>query len=170
MKESLSSSEWTLLALFFVFIASLIGIAKVNVYRAQDRIGKIANEKTEVIITISGAVKKPGDYLVPVGITLEKALKKSRPTPYADLKGVPIKKIIESPLCVNIEELKEVRVGVSGAVLEVVEVVMPVGSRICDLKSKIDFTNDTDKSYFRSRKLLRDGDKIVVPKKTVERN
>ena len=65
-------------------------------------------------------------------------------------------------------EEKEVRVVVRGAVKEPVEVVLPAGSRICDLKDQIIFTEETNKAFFRRKKVLRDGEEIIVPKKTVE--
>ena len=162
--------EWTLLSVFFLIIASFVFISKVNASRAVDAIGQIDEEPRQILVMIDGAVKKPGQYWVSEGTLVESVLRKSRPSPYADLKLQPLKEIVTNPLHLTVAELKEVKVSVSGAVLESLELVMPVGSRISDLKSKITFTSETDKSFFRRRKLLKDGDKIEVPKKTVEQN
>lgn len=168
MKHSLNSSEWTLLSIFFLIIASLIFISKVNTSRAADTIGQIEEKQTQILVTIEGAVKKPGQYWVSEGTLVKTALRKALPNSYADLRALPLKEIITQPLHLTVTELQEVKVSVGGAILEPLELVMPVGSRIFDLKSKITFTPETDKRFFRRRKLLKDGDKIEVPKKTVE--
>ena len=150
-------------------MASLVVVAKINAYRAQDAIDQLIDAPLEYIVTISGAVKKPGEYPCSAGTSIGDALKKAKPSPFANLQLLDLKKFITGPCDVVIEELKEVRVQVDGAILEPLEIVMPVGSRISDLKSKIDFTQESDKSFFRRKKLLKDGDKITVPKKGLER-
>jgi hypothetical protein len=47
---------------------------------------------------------------------------------------------------------------------------LPAKSRVSDLKSKVVLSPDADKSYFRRRRWLKNGEKIEVPKKTVEEN
>ncbi len=169
-QQSLSSSEWTLLAIFLFLIGSLIFIAKVNVQRASDLIAQVVEPPLEFLVVIDGAVRKPGEYMVPVGTCVSAVLRKAHPLPYADLRSIDPEEIITATKRMTIQELQEIRVHVDGAIVEPLELILPVGSRISDLKSKIGFTKDTDRAFFRRRKLLRDGDKVVVPKKTVERN
>lgn len=61
----------------------------------------------------------------------------------------------------------EVRVTVRGAA-ESIELVLPKGSRISDLKEKISLSAEADKTFFRRKRKLKDGEVIEVPKKTVE--
>ncbi len=64
--------------------------------------------------------------------------------------------------------LTEITVHVRGAVLEPAQLKMPVQSRICDLKSKISLASNADRTFFRRKKRLKNGEIIEVPKKTVE--
>lgn len=168
MKILLSAAEWTLLSVFAIIMASLVFISKFNAIRAADAIGKIPEEQIQILVTIDGAVKKPGQYLVAEGAPAIAAIRKAKPSPWADLKA--FKEPIMSPLHIHVPELKEIRVHVAGEITAPAELVLAVGSRICDLKSKIGFTSETDKTFFRRKRRLRDGEKIEVPKKKVERN
>ncbi|OGN64853.1 MAG: hypothetical protein A3E80_01870 [Chlamydiae bacterium RIFCSPHIGHO2_12_FULL_49_9] len=61
-----------------------------------------------------------------------------------------------------------VTVIVRGAVEEPLEVALPKGARISDLKSKVALKKDADKAFFKRRRLLKNGEIVLVPKKSVE--
>jgi protein involved in polysaccharide export with SLBB domain len=168
MKYSLRPTGWALLVSLLLFLSSLVLIAKVNAYRAFPAIAAVEFQQEEILVTIDGAVKKPGQYTVYAGSTVGQLVRKAKPTGDANLQALPLKEILDGPRHIVVEELKEIRVFVEGAIAEPVEVVLPPKSRISDLKSKVNFTDETEKTFFRRRKLLKNGDKIVVPKKTVE--
>ena len=168
MKHSLKSSEWLLATSLLVLIASLVWVAHVNAKQASSAIATTSLVREAILVTIDGAVKKPGLYSVPLGTTVGQIVRKAKPTRDANLKLVPCKEVVDAPLHLTIEPLEEIRVVVTGAIAETLEVTLPPGSRISDLKSKVIFTQETEKTFFRRKKLLKDGDQIVVPKKTVE--
>ncbi|MGB7977629.1 MAG: SLBB domain-containing protein [Chlamydiales bacterium] len=170
MKNSLGSAEWLLAATLLLFIASFLLIAKINGRKAASALAAASFEREEILVAIEGAVKKPGEYLVEAGTTVGQALRKARPLPDANLKALPLNEIIDAPLRLCVEELQEIAVTVTGAVEEPVLLRLPPKSRISDLKSKVALTKEADKTFFRRRKILRNGDKIEVPKKTVEDN
>jgi hypothetical protein len=167
-KLSLRPAEWALVASLLVFLSSLLLVAKINSSRAAAAIDAGEFVQEEILVTIDGAVKKPGAYAVWSGATLEQVLRKAKPTAEADLRTLPLKEILNGPKHIVVEPLKEITVFVTGAIAEPAEISLPPRSRICDLKNKVIFTPETEKTFFRRRKLLRNGDKIVVPKKTVE--
>ncbi len=166
MKNSLPRSEWLFAILFSILLATFVLIAKVKVYRTSFAL--VPDRKGEFLVTIEGAVKKAGVYTVPLGTTVKEVLQKAQPISDADLSGLSLDEVIEAPLYIDIKELKEIRVKVFGAVKEAVELLLPPRSRISDLKSKIILTDEAEKSFFRSRKLLKNGDEIEVPKKPIE--
>lgn len=170
MKKSLTSSEWILVASLILIMASLVVIAKVNAHRASSTLAIEDLEPEEILVTIEGAVAKPGTYSVPSGTTMESALRKARPKANANLKVLPLQQLIEAPLHLTLQELTEIAVSIRGAIAEPVEITLPAHSRICDLKSKVSFTTETDKRFFRRRRVLKDGEVVEVPKKTVEDN
>ncbi len=170
MKNSLRSSNWFFSFSILLVIASFVLVAKINAHRASSVISEKVLEQEEILVTIHGAVAKPGEYKVLAGTTLGEVLQKTRPKPNANIKMIPLNELIVAPLTLEIAELSEITVWVRGAVTEPVEIVLPSNSRICDLKSKISLTHDAEKSFFKRRKRLRDGEIIEVPKKTVEDN
>jgi DNA uptake protein ComE-like DNA-binding protein len=151
-------------------MVSLALIAKVNVYRASSTLPLQELQAKDILVSISGAVKKPGAYRVAAGTPLEAVLKKAKPLPHAKLEGLPFQEPVESAKEIFVEELSEIVVFVSGAVQEPGELTLPAKSRVSDLKSKVVLSPDADKSYFRRRRWLKNGEKIEVPKKTVEEN
>ncbi|HSX26983.1 MAG TPA: SLBB domain-containing protein [Chlamydiales bacterium] len=170
MKQSVQSSEWVLVGSLLLIMASLVVISKVNVYRAASTLALNEIEVKEILVTVKGAVAKPGAYRVLEGTLLETVLRKARPWPHANLKALPLKRPLEGESEIVVEELAEITVYVDGAVEKRVELTLPAKSRVSDLKSKVVLSEDADKSYFRRRRWLKDGEKIEVPKKTVEEN
>lgn len=159
--SSFSSSEWALVAFFAIIIASLVLIAKVNAHRASVAVCSLKSVECEV--TISGAVKNPGTFRVTSGTPLTALMTKVRPLPSADLKS--FKGLVEQSCHIQVSDLQSVIVVVEGEIAEPVTLEMAVGGRICDLASRVCFTPKTDKTFFKKRKKLRDGETIWVPKK-----
>ena len=149
-------------------MSSLVVIAKVNVYRASAVLSLVDERMENILVHVEGAVAKPGSYLVPAGTTVEMVLRKCRPKPWADIQILPLRQMIEAPMSLHVDELTEITVTVIGAVLAPLKVVLPAKSRLCDLKRMVVLSEEADKSYFRRRKWLKNGDVIDVPKKTVE--
>jgi hypothetical protein len=168
MKKFLHSSEWFLVASLLIIMSSLVLIAKVNTARLDPILELKEVEKVSVLVTVEGAVSKPGEYLIESGTTVGEVLRKARPKPWADLQKVNPSEIIESPRNIKVEELTEITVNVQGAVAQSVEIKLPARSRICDLKSKVSLAPRADKTFFRRRRLLKNGEIIDVPNKTVE--
>lgn len=169
VKKSLQSSEWLLVGSLLAILASLVLVAKINLYLASETLSNFHLEPEKLIdVTISGAVLKPGVYQVSQGTLLENALKKARPKKNACLKKIDGKQMVETPLDVVLEELSEIVVSVEGAVEETAEVRLEPGARICDLKSKIRLTEEADRRFLKRRRILKDGEKITIPKKSVE--
>lgn len=150
-------------------MAAFVIVAKVNAWRADAQISQIESQK-EILVAITGEVSKPGMYKVFAGTTVESALKKAKPKKFSNIKDLPLKKIIEEPLTIDVKALSEIRVKVDGEVSEPMELRLKPKTRICDLKLKLTLTKDADKTFFKSRKQLLDGEVVLVPKKTVEQN
>jgi DNA uptake protein ComE-like DNA-binding protein len=168
MKKTLPSSEWALVSSLLLIMASLVVIAKINAYRASSALTAKELQVEEILVTVTGAVAKPGDYKVPAGTLVESVLRKARPKLHANLKDISLKLPIEAPTHLVVEELSEITVFVQGAVEKPLKLTLPAKSRVSDLRSKVVLSAEGDKSYFRRRRWLKDGEKIEVPKKTVE--
>lgn len=172
---SLSTSEWILSMSLFGFLLSLLIISKITSFRDLDRIKEIRPAKAAIEILsveISGCVQKPGVYQLLKGTTLRLALRKARPKPFADLSRVlelnsscylEVDTILEESCRIEIGALEEVRIQVEGFVRETLSLVLPAGSRICDLKNRVELTPEADQTFLRRRRMLKDGEVVKVP-------
>jgi hypothetical protein len=164
--KKLFASEWLLVGSLLMILASLVVIAKVNTHKASGLLlasAPAAPPVEMILVTIEGAVSKPGTYEFPVGSRMGDVLKKARPKPFANLKNLSLAERVDQPLNLKIEELAEISVQIIGAVTESVELVLPMGVRICDLKSKISLRPEADKQFFKKRRRLRDGEVLEIP-------
>jgi hypothetical protein len=168
MKSSLGPSEWPLVLSLLFIIAALIVVAKINAYRASAAIAERALDREEIVVKVTGAVIKPGEYRIEPGTELGVVLRKARPKINANLQGILMGEQIVEPREIYVEELSEIAVWVQGEVVEPVKIVMPADARISDLRSKISLTEEAEKTFFKSRKRLKNGEIIEVPKKKVE--
>ncbi len=166
MQKSLQSSEWILVASLLILLASLVAITRFHEHRKAAQLTLLAQTVEKPIsISIEGAVQKPGIYSVLPGTRLGDAVKKSHPKRFANLRSLDLEQPVEMDLALHISELASIRVHIMGAVEYPVELEVPSGTRLCDLKSKIHYTPLADPSFLKSRRLLKDGEIIEVQKK-----
>lgn len=116
-------------------------------------------------MTLQGAVLRPGVYLASPGTLIEKIIKKSRPKKYADLESIDLTQRIEGPIQLMIEEKTKITVKILQNQGPPLLLELPIGTRFCDLKSKIDVDLSASQTLFKSRRLLRDGEEICVVEK-----
>ena len=116
-------------------------------------------------IEISGEVAKPGTFMVLPGTPLKKILKKSSPTPFANLKQIDLNQNIEASAHYNIERLTEISVRIEGLPSGVIDVVIPAGTRMCHLKSYVNLEVARSCLTFTNRRILRDGDVVSIEEK-----
>lgn len=164
-QSSLRLSEWILVGSFLLLFASSALIAKVNASQAPPLIKALPAIEEKISISIEGAVRKPGTYLVRPATPLRKVLAKAKPKPFANLRSFDLDQPVETSLTLHIEELAEISVSIAGAVEAPVTLLLPPGTRIADLKAKLSLAPDADRSFFKKRRLLKDGEAIAIPKK-----
>lgn len=118
-----------------------------------------------VKIMIGGLVTKPGDYWVEKGTPLEEVLRKAHPKRLANLRGIDLKIKLEKPLQIHIEELEDLHIYLEGAIDPPSPLTVPVRTRVCDLKKYIPNKALIDPLFFRSKRLLREGERLFLPPK-----
>lgn len=89
------------LIVFSLFVAA-------GLKSSQEKIMKIDETVEFVTVSIQGAVKRPGVYLVPLGSSSKSALRKSRPTSRADLRFLKDEPYIEGAVEWVIKEIQDV--------------------------------------------------------------
>ena len=138
---------------------SLVVISKVNSCRYQTYLETPPTPSHALcLVRISGAVRKPGSFKVYPGTPLKTVLKKSLPKPSANLRRFFPHQAVEESMEIQIEELSEIIVSVVGLSEAPLTLTLPIGSKVSDLK---DFFDPSCKSFFKSYRLLKDGESLV---------
>lgn len=166
MQNSIKSSEWIFVISFIAILTSLVCIARLHEHRKKSQLKVMAGlARPPLEVTVSGAVQKPGVYLVLSGARLREAVKKSRPKRFADLSAMDLDQPVKVSMSIHIPELKVVRVRVEGAVKNSVDLALPIGTRLCDLRLKIELSEDADLKFLKRRRFLRDQEIISIPRR-----
>jgi SLBB domain-containing protein len=166
LKKSLEASEWILSLSLILILASLFTITRFHEHRKKNKLIACASVAVRPVeIAISGEVAHPGVFSALPGTRIGDLVKKSCPKRFADLTGIDLDSPVEKALELAIPRLSELSVRIEGAVTAPIELKVPAGSRICDLKPKIECSGDANLQFFKKRRLLKNGEIIYVPKK-----
>jgi NADH:ubiquinone oxidoreductase subunit F (NADH-binding) len=95
-EEKILFREWIVMALFLGCLGMLICSSMISQSRAMKCVELSVHQADvkKVLVTISGAVKRPGSYLVPVGSSVREAVKLAGISKDADRKNIPYKRVI----------------------------------------------------------------------------
>ena len=166
MKKSLEASEWILSFSLILILASLFAISRFHEHRKKNQLTACRDAFAGLVdIAISGEVAHPGVFPAALGSRLGDTVKKSRPKCFADLRGIDLDRPVEKAIDLAIPRMSEILIRIEGAVAAPIDLLMPSGSRICDLKPKIECDSDADLRFFRKRRLLKNGETILIPQR-----
>lgn len=143
-------------------MGGLFFVAEINKTLASPKQG-IKKEKI-LSIEVLGAVSKPGIYRVPEGTSLQEVLKRAKLKRFADTKEFALKEPLFTEKKIDIPLLKKIEVTVKGDGVEEKTLWLPIKTRVCSLKKKVRLKPRADLSFFSSRRFLKDGQVIVIPK------
>ncbi|HSX12974.1 MAG TPA: hypothetical protein VLE96_00925 [Chlamydiales bacterium] len=157
MDTKLKESEWIFVISILLVMLSIVIVAKINAKRTASALAAHPLPTHELCkVEIEGEVSKPGTYLVMPGTTVKKIIKKSLPTPFADLKKINPEQRIEQSMKITIDSLSEIMITIGGK-----QIFVPAGTKVCQLKKYID---TGDHKIFKSRRLLKDQEVILLEK------
>ncbi|HSX38020.1 MAG TPA: hypothetical protein VLE95_04235 [Chlamydiales bacterium] len=162
----IQKSEWIFSISFLLLLFALSAISTFHSHRKKIDLSNCIAKIVDVKIT--GEVVNPGVFPTTVGTRLGDVIKKSRPKRFADLESLKLDNPIVKETEIAILPLLEISVFVEGAVLHRKELKLPVGSRICDLKHKIEFSNNADLQFLKSRRQLANGETVTIPEQKEE--
>lgn len=165
--SGLLNSEWVLVGGVFLVMLTLVAIAKIQGFQNRSYLEAPSPFHAPCLVSIQGAVKKPGIYEVGPGTVLKKILKKSSPLPYADLSEIDWDQRVESSMEISIAELSEISVFITGLNSEPIHYVVPVGTRVCDLKNYMNAEEIgiCKKNLWKNQRILKSRESIDVRKK-----
>lgn len=163
MEKSLRSSEWVILSSFLLVFFSLIIFTRIKIYKISACLSvEVFQNHEPVVVTIEGAVSKPGSYSVLPGTLLGKIIKKSRPKKNADLSLIDLEQRIEEPVELFIKEKEKIIVWLVDEEGSREALELPLGAHFSDIKSKINPCLQIDPQLFKKRRSLHDGEEILV--------
>ena len=162
---SLHKAEWVLFLAMVLLILSSLVIAKKTSFRSLQKLRaeECSFPKQILSIEVLGCVQRPGVYKVPQGVAVRSVLRKARPKPFADLQAIFLDRILDESCSIYLPVLEKISIAVSGAVKENILIVLPAGSRFSDLKGKVVLSEDADITIFKQRRLLKNGESVVIP-------
>jgi hypothetical protein len=142
------SIDWLLTSSLLILIGALFVIAKTQ----SIRMGCLSPKAPVFVdVAIDGHVSKPGVYSSEVGTPICEVVKKAKPKSFAKkCEG----RVVE-PCSIHVEKLTELVVFVNDE-----ELIVPVGTRVCDLKKYISLRPD---EFPKTRRLLKNEEKIKIP-------
>ncbi|HSW72013.1 MAG TPA: hypothetical protein VLG44_01210 [Chlamydiales bacterium] len=162
MKKNLSYKEWVFLASVLGFLLTLATISWISCKGAEFALNSPKYLSKTIQIHIDGEVKKPGTYCFQDKASTKEILKKAKPTLYADLTGLSDAYTETTTLIVP--KLAKIQISIERESEEPVILELPLESRVSDLKKLVEHTHE-ERDFFKSRRLLRHGEKIHFPGK-----
>ena len=116
-------------------------------------------------MTILGHVSKPGCFKVEKGTPLSEVIDQAKPKSYANLLRFSPTERVEIDRSYVIEKFEEISVFVEGA-CEPVELRVPPGTRLCDLKGLLQLKPNADLATFKKRRCLKDKEIVKIALKS----
>ncbi len=166
----LLSSEWILVGSLVLLMVSLAIVGTINASRSSSVLEENPLPPHELCtVVISGEVSKPGAFQVSPGTSLKKIVRKSAPTPFADLKKIDLEQQVEESMHIHIEKLTEITIAIQGLYSDPVERTIPAGTKVCHLKNFIQDDLKPFEDFLKSRRVLKDREEIsLIPPRVLE--
>lgn len=164
-QPALPFKDWTLVFVVVLVLAMLI----ITNFTANQKCPEISAEvivkpEKKIIVYLAGAVEKPGEYQLTKGATLNQLLELAKPLSEADLSVIDQEKQLRNKQKIFIPLIGKVTVFVTGEVENGGYINLPVNAKISDLKSYIVPKSHADLTFLKSRRKLKQGEKIIVQK------
>ncbi|MBA3602266.1 MAG: SLBB domain-containing protein [Parachlamydiaceae bacterium] len=167
-KAQLFVHEWLAIAIILGFLLLLTLIAAIGQsqdHEAHKTVPGNYLKPQEIEFHIEGAVAKPGIYRVKVGTKLKEAIILAEPLLEADLRKIKPASRVRNGQKVVLATREMISISVSGAVQEGVTLSVPKGLRLNELSKYVKFTDDADIEKVKSKRHIKNQEKIEVPSK-----
>lgn len=162
-KRGLFDSEWVIVMTLLLIMISMGVIAKVNAFRSSSLLEEDPLPSHALCaIVIDGEVAGPGTFTVPPGTPIKKVMRKSRPTPFSDLKSIDLNRIIEKSENIHVPRLTEISIVLEGLPSGPKQITVPAGTRMSQLKLYVDLQQEGVDIPIKNRRILRDGDVVYL--------
>lgn len=169
MTPKLPFFEWCIIVLFCAIVALLACFALLRKpsYPPSKIITQELNPSiTQLQVTITGEVFRPGTYELDVNTTLKDLIELADPLPSADLSKVNSRRKLYDGQSVYVPPKTPLTITILGAVQNPGTLQIMSGTRVYELANQIAFLPEADIQFIRTkRRYLKEGDIINVPSK-----
>jgi hypothetical protein len=168
-ESQLNVHEWIAISIILGFLLLLTLIAAIGQspdYKTLKTGPGSYLKPQEIEIHIAGAVANPGTYRVKAGTKLQEAIILADPLLEADLRKIKPARRLRNGQKIVLPTREMISISISGAVQEEVTLSVPKGLRLNELSKYIKFTEDADVEKIKSKRFLRNQEKINIPSKS----
>lgn len=116
----------------------------------------------QVEVFIEGAVRNPGSYRVKIGTLVKDAIALAEPLAEADVRKIRNTSKVRSGQSIVVAKRQMLKIKLYGAVSKEGPLLVPKGTRLCELAELVNFSEDADLKKFTQRRYLKDGEEITV--------
>jgi hypothetical protein len=159
--NKLPVQEWVIVGLILAIMTTILLVTSFNSRSTPKEVSKpLILEEIEVKIT--GAIAKPGYYILPIGTTLETLLEKVEVLPEANTTRLNMKKSLRDGQKIHIQSIPTVTIYLEGAIHKSGPLQVPKGTRVKDLIEIADLTREADLDSLDKKRQLKEGETIKV--------
>lgn len=162
MKKNLVLKEWIFLASVLGFLVTLTTISWLSSKGAEFALNSPKYLSKTIQIHIDGEVRKPGNYTFQDKAPTKEILKRAKPALYADLSG--LSDVYTESTTLLVPKLQKIQISIEREGEEAVILDLSSETRVSDLKKLVEHAPE-ERDIFKSRRLLRHGEKIHFPRK-----
>lgn len=166
MKKNLSYREILFLSSILGFLITLATISWLSSKGAESLLASNQVRQSKTFeIQIDGEIKNPGAYTLHSKITLKDLLKKAKPLRYADLSGFNLYQVLSESAHLVIPKLSSIQIFLEIEGISTIALDMPLRSRFYELRDQEELKSvQVEGDFYKSRRLLRHGEKIHFPR------
>lgn len=166
-KPRLTQIDWGVIIAYCAILTSLTLYTQVYIPWVCPALPEQAHwtHPATVTVYITGEVEVPGEHTLKVGSTRGDLLAQAKPLETADLRRLKTSVKLKQGQLVEVPKLETVTVTITGEVETPITLVVPKGTTLHDIQSRVTLTGAGDPKCLEKRRRIKDGETIVVRKK-----
>ncbi len=163
--STLKVYEWLAISSLIIIlgIMALIACFFKSPSQLSDKLLPAFQPLSKIEVAVKGHVDKPGIYTVLPHTTVKDMLALAEVRPNADLRRWRLERPIKRSCDINVKQRSMIQVHLKGAVKSPGPLLIPKGSRLEDLISLADLSENANRDSLRRKRKLHPDEIIIVP-------
>lgn len=165
MQKKLPWQEWTVIILLIIIIGMMTLISwRSNTISIPLIMSSKQENVDEISVTISGAVSKPGVYVLKKGTALQELLNRAETTPEADLSRMKKSNKLKNGQYIHIRKKTMITIYIEGAIENPGPLFVPKGTLVKDIQDKVILLPEANPKKLKAKRRLKDQEHIIIGK------